>query len=484
MIKKYLASKDLPFWLLTISIMILIIAPTLIQDGMFGDAMLYTSVSHNLGTGIGSFWEPVFSPSYHNAGSAFFHEQPPLVFGIQSLFFKLLGDSLYVERFYTFLTMCVTAILLKVLWNSVFTKEQEFKKISWLPVILWITVPACIWSYSNNMMENTMGIFTISAVIFIFKSLESDRKEIWFLLLAGLFVFLATMSKGVPGLFPLAVPLLYWIVFRRRSLLTTIFHTLIIISVPLVLYFILFNIPESSESLNFYVTKRLLGRINNDPTVVDRLFIIKRLFTELLPQLIILLLIISISRLKKSGIAFFRFSKPSAFFFLTGLAASIPLTFTLVQRGFYLVPSFPYFALGFSILIAPAVLSFRETLISSEPGKFRLLQVAGILVFIFAIVFTFMQKGKAQRDRDMLHDVHVIGNAIPSRSEISVTPDIATAYYLECYFIRYYYISLFIDVPKDYQLVRKSTKPDSLNIFEKLNLDTKVYDIYQRKKIR
>jgi 4-amino-4-deoxy-L-arabinose transferase-like glycosyltransferase len=484
MIKKYLSAKDLPFWLFTMSIVILIIAPTLIQDGMFGDAMLYTSVSHNLGTGIGSFWEPVFSPSYHNAGSAFFHEQPPLVFGIQSLFFKLLGDSLYVERFYTFLTMCITAFLLKVLWNSVFTKEQEFKKISWLPVILWITVPACIWSYSNNMMENTMGIFTISAVIFIFKSLESERKGIWFLLLAGLFVFLATMSKGVPGLFPLAVPFLYWIVFRRISLSATVYHTLIIISVLFVLYFILFNIPVSRDSLNFYITKRLLGRINNDPTVVDRLFIIKRLFTELLPQLILSLLIISISKLKKSDISFFRFSKPLSLFFLTGLAASIPLTFTLVQRGFYLVPSFPYFALGFSILLAPAVLSFRKTLISSEPGKFRFLQVAGILVFLFAIVFTFMQKGKTQRDRDMLHDVHAIGNAIPARSEISVTQDIATAYYLECYFIRYYYISLFTDIPKDYKLVRKSIKPDSLNILEKLNLDTKVYDIYLRKKIR
>lgn len=480
MIKKYFSSKDLPFWLLTYSVLILCTVPKLIQDGMFLDSMLYTCVSHNMGNGTGTFWSPVFSPSYHNAGSNFFHEQPPLVFGIQSIFFKVLGDSMYVERFYTFLTMCITAFSVKVLWNYIFKNEENFKTISWLPVIFWITIPSSIWSYSNNMMENSMGIFTIGAVIFIYKSVESEKHEITTLLLSGLFVFLATMSKGVPGLFPLAVPFLYWIIFRKKSFTSVLFQTLIIISVPVILYFILFNIPESRESLKFYVTKRLLVRINDAPTVASRFYIFKRILTELMPQIILTIIIISVIKLKKIKVVLFSNRKLSLLFFLTGLAAAAPLALTLVQRGFYLVPSFPYFALGFSILIAPVVLNIRETVISN-PEKFRIYKILSIILFLFAIGFSLMQKGKTQRDRDILHDVYAIGNTIPVKSELTVNREIADNYPLECYFMRYFSISFYLDIPKTYLLIRKTTESDIPKDFEKLKIDTRVYDVYMKK---
>jgi 4-amino-4-deoxy-L-arabinose transferase-like glycosyltransferase len=78
------------FWFITVSIVFILTLPTLIQDGMFMDGELYTAVSHNLANGIGTFWFPSFS--YHNLAGIkdSFHEQPPLVFGIQALFFKIL----------------------------------------------------------------------------------------------------------------------------------------------------------------------------------------------------------------------------------------------------------------------------------------------------------------------------------------------------------------------------------------------------------
>ena len=91
--------RNLPFWLLTFSVLIVLTLPNLIKGGMFMDAMLYTSVSHNLSMGIGTFWFPQFSVR-NIANLPSFHEQPPLVFGIQALFYKLLGDSMYVERLY------------------------------------------------------------------------------------------------------------------------------------------------------------------------------------------------------------------------------------------------------------------------------------------------------------------------------------------------------------------------------------------------
>lgn len=480
MIIKHLQGKNLPFWLFTFSVLILLTVPKLIQDGMFMDGMLYTCVSHNLSNGIGTFWFPEFSPSWFNAGSRFFHEQPPLAFGIQSVFFRIFGESMYVERLYTFITMCITAFSIKLLWNFIYRKKEELKTISWLPVIFWITIPACFWSYSNNMMENTMGIFTLAAVIFIFKSVESERDQTGTLLLSGLFIFLATMSKGVPGIFPIAVPFLYWIIFRKNSFPKVIFQTLIILSVPALFYFILLRLPESQESLKFYVTKRLLGRINDDPTVSSRFYIIWRLFNELLPQIILSILIISFTRLKRINVPLISDTRLSLFFFSTGLAAAAPLALTMVQRGFYLVPSFPYFALGFSILIAPVVLKFSETVISN-PVRFRVCRIASIVLFVFAIGFAFMQKGKTVRDRDILHDVHAMGNTIPVRSAITVNQDISNNFSLACYLIRYYNISLFIDEPKDYLMVDKTAEHPDSSDFTKLNIDTKLYDIYRKK---
>ncbi|TAL75462.1 MAG: hypothetical protein EPN88_03325 [Bacteroidetes bacterium] len=480
MIKNYLSGKNLPFWLFTFSVAIILTIPKLIQDGMFLDGMLYTCVSHNLGNGIGTFWSPEYSPSYFNAGSHFFHEHPPLVFGIQSLFFRIFGNSMYVERFYILLTLFISAFLIKHLWKSIFRNDQNLKSISWLPVFFWITIPSCSWSYSNNMMENTMGIFTLCAVIFIYKSVESEKNETGTLLISGLFIFLATMSKGVPGFFPVAVPFIYWIVFRKKTLLKTIFQTLIILSVPVLLYFLLFHVPQSQENLTFYITKRLLSRISDAPTVVNRFYIIKRLFTELLPQVLFTLLIISVTKLRKKGSSLTGNIRLSIFFFSTGLAASAPLALTMVQRGFYLVPSFPYFAFGFSILTASIIFNFREK-ICSNPEKYNVFLILSVILFVSAMSFSVMQKGKTVRDRDMLHDVYAIGNTIPVKSEITINHDIANTYVLECYFIRYFNISLFIDTPKNYLMIKKTDGTVISNDFEKLNIDTKIYDIYKLK---
>ena len=127
--KKYF----LPFWIFAISVAFALTLPTLIKDGMFMDAMLYTSVSHNMSHGMGSFWFPYFDE--HNvAGLTSFHEQPPLVFTIQSFFFRLFGDSRFVERFYVVFCMICNIILMSMLWKSIFKKEeiaddkQEFSK--------------------------------------------------------------------------------------------------------------------------------------------------------------------------------------------------------------------------------------------------------------------------------------------------------------------------------------------------------------------
>jgi hypothetical protein len=223
-----------------------------------------------------------------------------------------------------------------------------------------------------------------------------------------------------------------------------------------------------------------MGRINSDPTVGNRFYIVKRLFSELLPQIILTILIISAARFRRTNVELISNKKISLFFCLTGLAATLPLAITMVQRGFYLVPSFPYFAISLSVLIAPVVLNFTENLYKKYPA-FNTYRILSIVLFVFAIGFSILQKGKTVRDRDMLHDVNVIGKTIPNKSAITVNQDIANTYVLECYLIRYYDISLYIDVPKEYLMVKKTVESVIPEKFEKLNIDTKIYDLYKLK---
>ncbi len=479
MLKKTIFNRLTPFWLITFSVLIGLTVPTLIKDGMFMDALLYAGVSHNLSMGIGSFWFPEFSPSYRCAGLSTFQEHPPLVFGIQSVFFKIFGDSMYVERFYTFLIMCISAFLINLLWKEIFKNEGKLKNTGWLPLILWITIPVCFWSYSNNMQENTMGVFTLCAVLFIYKVIQSPQNKTGTSLLAGFFVFLAIMSKGVPGFFPIVVPFLFWLINRKSSLLKIILKTAVIAGVPVIIYILLFNLPGSSESLSFYVFKRVLNRIHEAPTVENRFYILYRLFCELLPQILLVTIFILTAVLKKVKWRFSNQIRLSVFFIAVGLSGSAPLMFTMVQKGFYFVPSLPFFAIGFSILIAPVILHFIEQ-INTKSRKFQVLLALSVFLFIGVISFSLMQKGKIGRDRYMLHDVYLIGKVLPKYTSIGCTTDVYKEYSLECYLIRYFNINLEISKNKEFYIIKKTTKVNALPGYERLNIKTIMYDLYRR----
>lgn len=478
MLKKFLKNRQTPFWIITISVLIGLTLPTLIRDGMFMDAMLYTSVAHNLSMGIGTFWFPQFS--LHNiAGLTSFHEQPPLVFGIQSVFFKILGDSLYVERFYTFLTMCITALLINLLWKEIYRNNNGLKSLGWLPIILWITIPVCFWSYSNNMHENTMGIFTLSSVLLIYKASQSEKYRLMTWVLAGVFIFLATLSKGLPGFFPIIVPFLYWLTIRKNTFSKTFLQTFIITLVPVIIYGILFLIPESKESLSTYLFKRALHRINEVPTIDNRFFILYRLFTELLPQISFVVIFFIIANLTKIKSQISKNLRSSVFFIAVGLSASVPLMLTMVQKGFYAVPALPFFAIGLSILIADIILHLTER-IDVQNKKYKLFLLLSSLLLLSTITFSFIQIGKPGRNKELLHDVYLIGNVVPRQTTVSIPKYMWNEWDLQCYLMRYFNISLEPKFHNYYFILDNSLRADTLTGYKKVDIKTIQYDLYKR----
>ena len=477
---KNISKQQAPFWLLAIAVLIGITIPELMKDGMFMDAMLYASVAHNLSEGFGTFWFPQFSLK-NLSGLTSFHEQPPLVFGIQALFYKVFGDSMYTERIYTFVTMCITAWLIKILWEEV-CDRSEIKKMAWLPLIIWITIPVCFWSYRQDMHENTMGIFTLASAIFIFRGLKKDSFDSVRFLVAGFFIFLATFSKGVPGLFTCTLPFIYWLTMRNIPFKKVIASSLVIAAVPIIAYGILLCFKESRESLSMYFFKRLIGRINEEPTVTTRLNIIGHIFSELIPQMALMVVVVLLTGLKKTRTLLQQSNNRLIWFFiLSGFAGSLPLMLTMVQKGFYLVPAMPFFAIGISLFVAELICG-PVSKINVNSAGYKIFKIATIAGICAVIIISPLQIGKASRNKDMLHDVYLIGKTVPKFGAVTVGDEMWNEWDLQCYLVRYFNISLDPNALDKYYLVDRQMhlKPPPEN-YSKLDIGLIDYDLYVRK---
>lgn len=474
-------NKQLPFWIFSLSVVFGLTLPVLIQDAMFQDAMLYSSVSHNLSQGIGTFWFPQYS-KMNIAGLSSFHEHPPLLFGIQALFFKVLGSSIYVERFYTFLMMVFNILLINLLWKEVFPKSDGQRKLGWLPVLFWMTIPVCFWSFRGNMMENTMSAFDLAAVLLFFYSIKSKRYEIFLLLGSGLMIFLASFTKGIPGLFPLAVPFLYWFSLRKNGFWQNVQQTTVMLAVPAAIYVVLFLLPESRESLSNYVFKRLLMRVDVMPTADYRLEILWRLVKELIPVLIMVSVVLVIAFYKKMKKPFSENGRFILFFLLVGFSGSAPLATTMVQKGWYLVPAFPYFAIGFALMISPVVAAWIGKIDPKTQG-FRIFNYITILLMAGVIVLTASQFGKVSREKEIVADVYEIGKIVPRYSAITVPPEMYYEYnfILEGFLVRYFNISLDPKEENEYFMKLKSLNAEVPDGYENVQISLIRYDLFKRR---
>lgn len=469
--------KQFHFWLVVSSLIIALTLPVLFGDGMFLDGVIYAVVSKNMANGLGSFWFPYYSKLGHE-GLRGFHEDPPLVFGIQSLFFKVIGDGMYTERIYVLCALVITAVLIVAVWRKA-TDEATERSSGWLPLLLWITTPLVFWSFSNNMIENTMGIFVLLSVFFYLASLEKNSKQSFLLLLSGISIFLASFSKGIPGLFTLTVPFLYWLCTKRISFPRMCAHLLALFLTVTVIYTVLLFFPEPRECLSLYFFKRALVRIQNNPTVDSHFSIIFRLFSELLPIFVLVSLIYLFCFLKtKYRIERERF-RTALFFLFIGLAGTAPLMLTKVQRGFYLVPAIPFFAIGFSLFAAQPVTALSARLSQTKWQKY--LSAAGALFLIAALGVTFSLAGKVRRDRELLHDIYTIGTQIKRSAIIGVPREDWNEFSFGAYFLRYFDINILDGNSSPYYVIPKSF-PQSLPAgFEKISLPTMKYDLYAKR---
>ncbi|UTW60895.1 glycosyltransferase family 39 protein [bacterium SCSIO 12741] len=444
-----------PFYLLTWGVILILLLPILAQDGMFLDGVLYSSVGKNLANGYGTFWAPRFS-EYGIANSPIFHEHPPLNFGIQAIFYKILGNGFLTERIYSLLTAILNAGLIHLIWKELEKKDHRLRGMSWWALLLWILLPLTYWCFQNNVQENTMGIFVLSSVWFLMRYLDSGR--LMLLIGCGVSLFLASFSKGVTGLFPLGAivfwswtvgrkdnnpdnPIPYQWHYARVGFGRVVRDTLILLVIVFAIYGLLLSYGPAYDNLMGWFEGRFLHRLDSAPTVDHRYRIWIRIFNEMIYTMAITAVLIGLFLWRKVDwlAGWSQRKKWVSFFFLLALSGSAPLVLTMVQKGFYMVPSYPFYAIAFALITAPGLQVWIKKM--SKTGKAIVTTFSSVVIIAAIGVAAFLFHGTS-RDQDVLPDMHRVGEEVPFGSTLSIYPDIWEDWRVQVYLQRYYHISL------------------------------------------
>jgi 4-amino-4-deoxy-L-arabinose transferase-like glycosyltransferase len=464
------------FVLFTAAISAILLLPDLLKEGLFVDGLLYSTLAHNLATGQGTFWFPSLSETIYAA----FHEHPPLAFGIQSLIYRIFGDGFYLDKIYSLLTYIGTATLIALLWRRLPIAAQ-YVRMYWLPVLFFTIMPVAHWSYKSNMLENTMGLFSLYAVFLIYISIKQrGAKKLSLIVLSASLICCAFFSKGFPGLYPLAFFFLYWLVFLREYP----FRRMVVDSVLLLLctglsFTLLFALSDGAYAGTWaYIETQVLSSLEGKRIVVEsRWHIMWALFIQLV-VLIVLVAILLIARFK-SAVIQKAFRKPESQYFLlfalVGLSASAPIMVSPKQLSFYIMPALPVFSIAFAVISAPAVSDFLQKIRIRSIG-FRLFQVVGIGLLATALVLCVVGFGTYGRNKAELHDIDIIGELLQPGITISASPGLNDDWGAVSYFQRKFDINLERSVGNNLHLLMMTGEELPEN-FTEVELELKKYKL-------
>jgi len=440
--------------------------PFLVTEGLFLDGLVYATVSRNMADGHGNFLQPLFEANMQVP----FYEHPPLVFWLQSLFFRIFGDHFYTEKIYCLCMALLSIRGIRANWKLLY-KNSSGAAYSFLPVILWICIPSVHWSYQNNMLECTMSVFVLWSTWFSIKSIETGKTE--FIFPAALSIWLAFLSKGPVALFPLCTPVLYALLIKKQRIGNVLLPGLLL---PLftacfgVIHLIL--LPELNISLSRYLNQQLFPSMQNmrEVTTGSHFTILYYLLRELLlPVVLVLLAALGARRLKL-------LPQPRIFIFLLlcGLSASLPLMLTLKQRSFYLLPSLPYYAMALACICLPHVQALMQKRYSTPIQALMTLTAFPILITVLV-----MRWGTIGRDKELVQDIHLVTRYMKPGTVGNLDSELCSDWSVFAYSMRMGYVSWTCGSGEPWYMSKQNQIPHTQAALKPVQAPFKIMQLYQ-----
>jgi len=365
----------------------LIAAPKLTSFGMFVDGVLYASIARNMAEGLGGFW----SAHYTSVIYPQFFEHPPLAIWFLSLFYRLFGDSRYVESFYSLCAWLIVFFLMSKIWVCF-----HWRQARWVPAVLLLFAPITSWILTYNELEGPLQVTCLLSVLFVVEAMwaESAVKRFFYAMASGIMIVFAFLVKGPFGLYPLAAPILIYFTCLNTTTFRLIQVYFIQISICVVAALMIYIYPESNHFFSQYFHIQLKLSLAGQREINNPHFYILLKVLGDAAVMLALALILSYSanrKIKKEK------SGPFLFFMFMGLVTSLPLVISPKNMSWYLMLSMPYFALAIASYFRPAMIELEDKVLARWnkwlKGFLLLILVAGVSICVIS-------DGKPRRSRE------------------------------------------------------------------------------------
>ena len=166
-----------------------------------------------------------------------FHDHPPLFFLIQNIFFKALGDSLFIARLPSALAGIAAIYLAYLLAEKIF----QNKILSLLPAFLLSVNEIHIWISRSSLMESFQIFLILLNIFLFFKFIEDYRRWRLFGIILGLSFLTKYTSVFLLPAYGAYLLILHRDFFKRRELYFALGLAALIFSPVLIYNFYLYK---------------------------------------------------------------------------------------------------------------------------------------------------------------------------------------------------------------------------------------------------
>lgn len=442
------------------AVFLALVSGTLTTTGMFMDGLIYSNISANMAEGVGSFWHPVYTATHHPE----FYEHPPLALGLLALFYKVLGTHIWVTKLYMALTMLLCAWLTIRLWMRLGGRRED----GWMPLLLWTLMPTVTHFANQCMLENTMVLFDLGAILLL---LRSERKAMNGVL-AGLLLAAAFMTKGFTGLFPLVLPLLLYGTQAalpaekhgaQAALPAAIIQTVaLLVGLLLPLVIMALTVPDARGYFSNYMQQQVLAGWSQGEVHRWQIIVYFLRNTAITIGVVLLVAIVNNGAVKKPT------REQWAMWALLACAV-LPMMVSTRQREFYLLTVMPMVAVLLALLIEEPVARWIK------PSK--VLPYVALTLLTGAVVLNAVRFGSEGRDVQLQREMAVIVEYLDKGETVTIPSPLYYNYSLQGYYYRERRITL-DDQHRHRHLLTTDEYPADIT-YRELPLPTEQYHLYE-----
>jgi 4-amino-4-deoxy-L-arabinose transferase-like glycosyltransferase len=470
-----LSSAKLLF-ILAFTLYFLLLGHKLMRIGIHGDGLEYATVAMNMADDVGSFWKPYLDDHIHPV----FHEHPPLVFWIQSIFFRIFGDGLYLESFYGALVGLVILGCMALFWQRVRSDFQLPPVGSWWPMLLMVSLPIFTYLMQTNRLSCTYVILAILPTYASYRSMIGERHLALFSLLSGVLIYLGFIAKGPVAFFTLAVPLIAWIALKAKFSRAVISTLLALGAFALALSAAFYFFPDSQDFWKGFWQAQVVASLKSERAAGDtHWYLVERWAAEMAVPVAVAGFFMILARISWRQV---RGNRQALFFLLIGLASSLPFLTSTRQHSRYIFHSYPFYVLSLAFA-ADRIAAGIESVLSRRPRLRAAIVVIALGCFLAAFTSMLYGKDRIRRDRTAFYeDIYMQKMELPARITISTCPGAMILNdWLFADMMRVYKVSLTPQMGKKYLLIAKDSGCSVPEGYQRINREpTHKYMLYRK----